>query len=72
MSEWISVDDRLPDETHAYGCHTGDVLCRTSSGKMVIALMARTTTGDVWFDQQSQERDVTYWQPLPPPPSATK
>jgi hypothetical protein len=65
---WIAVSERLPDETHAYGRHSGDVLCLTRAGKPVIALLAHTTTGDAWFDQQSQERDVTHWMPLPPAP----
>ena len=69
VREWVPVSERLPDETHAYGCHTGDVLCRTRSGRVIVALLARTTTGDVWYDQQSKERDVTHWMPLPAAPS---
>ncbi|WP_122770844.1 DUF551 domain-containing protein, partial [Pseudomonas viridiflava] len=69
-SGWIEVSERLPEETYAYGCHTDDVLCMTRSGKRIIALLARTTTGLVWYDKQAQERDVTHWQPLPPSPAA--
>lgn len=69
MSEWIKCSDRMPSETYAYGCHTDDVLCRTRSGKMVIAMSVNTTTGQAWLDQQSMERDVTHWMPLPAPPS---
>lgn len=68
-SAWVSVSERLPAETYAYGCHTDDVLCRTRSGKLIIAMLAQTTTGPVWYDQQSQERDVTHWQPLPAAPT---
>ena len=68
MGGWISVSERVPDETHAYGCHTKDVLCVTRSGRLVIAMLATTTTGFAWYDQQSLERDVTHWQPLPEPP----
>lgn len=68
-SAWVPVSERLPAETYAYGCHTDDVLCRTRSGKLIIAMLARTTTGPVWYDQQSQERDVTHWQPLPAAPT---
>lgn len=67
---WIPVSERLPGEIHAYGCRTNDVLCRTRSGKVIVALLARTTTGDAWYDQQSKERDVTHWMPLPAAPSA--
>ena len=69
MSEWIKCSERLPDETYPYGCHTDDVLCRTRAGKFVIAMLARTTTGPAWYDQNSLERDITHWQPLPPPPA---
>ncbi len=68
-SAWVAVSERLPAETYAYGCHTDDVLCRTRSGKLIIAMLAQTTTGPVWYDQQSQERDVTHWQPLPAAPT---
>ena len=55
--EWISVDDRLPDESYP-------VLCVTSAGGMMIARYGHKYGS--WH--VSGSIDITHWMPLPEPP----
>ena len=59
MSDWISVDDRLPD-------HGNFVL--VSDSKRIT--MARIQNKHQWYftDHSSIGIIITHWQPLPKPP----
>ena len=59
--EWISVDDRLPDESYP-------VLCVTSAGGMMIARYGHKYGS--WH--VSGSIDITHWMPLPEPPEVKK
>lgn len=65
MIEWISVDDDLPEETQAYGCTTDVVHVKNcNSGFEGLAYLARTTTGDRWFEDTGsfELHSVTHWR----------
>jgi len=59
MSEWVSVEDRLPE-----GDRT--VLVLVWAGHFEIG----TWTGEYWYCDRDVERlyRVTHWMPLPEPP----
>ncbi len=74
MSDWISVDDRLPDKCcddvsiwtrpdYGYDCHTGFYESFNNSWF-------------AWFhDSHGSEKNnitVTHWMPLPEPPESVK
>ena len=61
--EWISVEDRLPDDMV-------EVLV-IADGNMAIAFHRKGTwsSEDAWL---LYDHDITHWQPLPPPPVDTK
>jgi hypothetical protein len=71
--EWISVNDRLPEEnTEVLGVEsetnffrTHVIMCKRLSG-LWLDLM--------WFDEIDgyQTANITHWMPLPPPPTVTK
>jgi hypothetical protein len=74
MSEWISVDERLPDDIndylivikHKYKCEKEwkhDVDVATSNGSYLNDFW---DTNNDW--DEGQEIHVTHWQPLPEPP----
>lgn len=57
MSEWISVDDIMPEDDV-------DVLI-TWGGEVVISYRSHL----IWHrDDYDEWYGVTHWQPLPPPP----
>ena len=64
MSEWISVEDRLPDD--AFDGVAVIVVVTNCHGKVV----AET---DAWDKAKCRfdfwRRRVTHWMPLPPPPT---
>lgn len=74
MSEWIDVNDRLPDDEHdtlivalkskVLNPSSGDVLVDTDS--------FYTSEGCFRFWSSSKEYDVTHWMPLPEPPEEAK
>ena len=63
MSEWISVEDRMPDESLE-----GDtILCGTTSGTYIACVGKR----GVFLEEFRGLRlslKVTHWMPLPAPP----
>ena len=60
MSEWISVEDRLPDaDTHLIICY--------DDGLVGTAFFCNHLFQRDW---KSNFNDVTYWQPLPDPPES--
>ena len=58
MSEWISVNDRLPDDH-------GIFIIVTESGFIGICSYS-TDTGFAW-----KGSEITHWIPLPEPPRAS-
>ncbi|AHK11855.1 hypothetical protein S349_65 [Shewanella sp. phage 3/49] len=75
QSEWISVDDRLPDESHDDCYDEHNVYCKHPSGDKsedIVTTVDWTEHG--WFDckQMSWNECVTHWMPLPTPPKDLK
>ncbi len=76
MSEWISVEDRLPDAGSyvlaaiPYSFLTGTKL--EKNGFTVITLIYdKGEEGAFWFDDRAgeEQQDITHWMPLPKPPT---
>jgi len=69
MSEWVSVEDRLPGNLDSVlGCFG-----KTSVGHFYYDERNKKWYQDGWFDQsQSRTFEITNWQPLPPPPQTSK
>lgn len=62
MSEWISVEDRLPEKT-------GPVIVYNPEAEFDYRIFS--CWFEEWFYDESegwQYDFVTHWQPLPPPP----
>ena len=57
VQEWVSVDDRLPEENTA-------VIVATDNGIVFQCLYAY----DGWDLWDGNEVNITHWQPLPHPP----
>ena len=63
MSEWISVDERLPDVEVS-------VLCLWSDGHHESATL-ECVDDSLWHcldDGEMLQSDPTHWQPIPEPP----
>lgn len=76
MSEWISVNDRLPELSGS--CNRANVICATDSGDVrqmvyIRHILARTEKGRKprWEEVIGQLAwsTVTHWMPLPDHPS---
>ena len=67
MSEWISVDDRLPVVEETW---SGEVLVCVG-GKAVTVGWFEDYDGGTWHTDPGRlfDGDVTHWQPLPEPPN---
>jgi hypothetical protein len=63
VSDWISVDDELPELDF-------DVLVRCDDDVIISTFRSGYTQGDWWFDieRESTAWLVTHWMPLPEPP----
>ena len=62
QSEWISVDERLPEKY-------GDVLCHTRKGAIwQVTYNPKYRLFNVSYDNVENAMDVDYWMPLPEPP----
>ena len=58
VQEWISVNDRLPEEDETV------IICTDKN-----FIYAGELIGDTWFlDNDSWTATVTHWMPLPQPP----
>lgn len=61
-SEWISVEERLPDKY-------GDVICCTRNGTIwQLTYNPTYKLFNVSYDNVENAMDVTHWMPLPEPP----
>ena len=73
MSEWISVDDRLPDESGWYLAYqeNGNIFCRELLVEKYIAPPEKVGQKHYSWIKQRPERYgyVTHWMPLPEPPN---
>ena len=67
MSEWISVQDRLPELKRF---RISDVVLAYSPthGKC-LALMYDRCDGAKWFCGGVEQDDITYWMAIPPVPN---
>jgi hypothetical protein len=63
QSEWISVEERLPEtETSVLVCtERGYIFLSWASNEDVF-----------WFYNENEDDRVTHWQPLPEPPTTTR
>ena len=58
VQEWVSVDDRLPDDDEVV------IICTDKN-----FVYAGELIGDTWFlDNDSWTATVTHWMPIPQPP----
>ncbi len=65
MSEWISVDDRMPDDVQS--CESLLVYCAYPACKE--ADVAYLDSDYIWCSEDSHKPiPVTHWMPLPEPP----
>ena len=75
MSEWISVDDRLPEVTQTDNLTSSDdlLICGIShlTGQNITTIGWLNSDGN-WqmiIHYLADDLDVTHWQPLPKPPT---
>ena len=61
QGEWISVEDRLPDEDGEYLTYDGIIY-------YLLDFNASLGLWNVSTDISTAIRDVTHWMPLPQPP----
>lgn len=71
MNEWISVDDRLPDDEHeTLLVVLQSIVEEAHSGEQFVDTDAfYTSDGFFQFWNESEEYEVTHWMPLPEPPT---
>ena len=62
MSEWISVEDRLPD---VIGCY---LVCSYELHARVVG-WTFFNSQKRWTSNKGDYKDVTHWMPLPKPPT---
>ena len=64
VQEWISVEDRLPENDQWVLCFMKDKCFGTFSVFQWNYIDWQWNDGNEWFD----EKEVTHWMPLPQPP----
>lgn len=68
MNEWISVEDRLPENMDT-------VLALCKDGGMFVGRYMSWGQWEIWTAMKSTRivrRTVTHWMPLPAPPTENK
>ena len=75
VQEWISVDDRLPEESGNYIVCCDDSFCSYGEGiwySSDVVVVSEYYKGSwIWYEggtEWSLENIVTHWMPLPQPP----
>jgi len=65
MSEWISVEERLPEgrEYVVFIDRTNQICVGQNCGQLWLDMLCVDACGD-----PAEEYGVTHWQPLPEPP----
>ena len=69
MNEWISVDDRLPENFQSV------LVCTKNMGINLWEYREDSPTEDVWIDDRLNVYsiyDVTHWMPLPEQPTPSQ
>lgn len=66
MSDWISVEDRLPEEDEDV---LGYVIGRNVDAPAVVFYWSEE---EGWFSNGARDLNVTHWQPLPDAPEDKK
>jgi hypothetical protein len=61
QSEWISVNERLPDTTEK-------ILVYCSNGEILPAKYIRVQGLEFWFEETYSCHNITHWMPLPEAP----
>ena len=78
VQEWISVNDRLPEEDNNYIVTVCDEGCSDGEGiwYSTVVVVAEYYKGSwTWYDggsEYSLEDIVTHWMPLPQPPKGER
>ena len=68
MSEWISVDDRLPEDDEQVLVFARPLkLYPSENGRGLVDTMI-CLGGDLWIHDWERQPKVTHWMPLPDPP----
>lgn len=71
MSDWISVDDRLPEQESPVL-----IIIKHSHHNILQAAFDYRVGSEGWYDFQSEEEVdfnvVTHWMPLPTPPKESE
>ena len=68
VQEWISVEDRLPEEDDNYIVTACDEGCSAGEGiwYSTVVVVAEYYKGSwTWYDEYSLEGIVTHWMPMP-------
>jgi hypothetical protein len=67
--EWISVEDRLPDDgAEVLACNLALVACDNGFGSRFVAWLDYDTAPPQWIVSGEEKEEVTHWMPLPEPP----
>ena len=62
MSEWISVEDRLPDTFEPV------IVCRKKGKAERKVEQGHRELNDWWYVYGTRTKNVTHWMPMPEPP----
>lgn len=65
-SEWISVEDRLPERKQVVLCYRGDF--RGDMMNTYVYLGSGNWEDDYGYRGTSEHEGITHWMPLPEPP----